>query len=109
MAYFPGTGTVFLGESSLDNETLAAQRDLVREKYKLVWVVSCGNKLKTRTDALTFMPVREKVFYFNDEEAYNLRYCEDMVCIDIGHMSIHNIDFVEHMPDLEYLIRLIPS
>lgn len=104
MAYFPDTKTVFLGECGLDNETLAAQRDLVRDKYKLAWVVSCGNKLKTRTDAVTFMPVREKVFYFNDEEAYNLRYCEDMICIDIGHMSIHNIDFVEFMPNLEYLI-----
>jgi Leucine-rich repeat (LRR) protein len=27
-----------------------------------------------------------------------------MVCIDIGHMSIHNIDFVKYMPNLEYLI-----
>jgi len=104
MAYFPDGRTVFLGECGLDNEALAAHRDLVREKYKLVWTVSCGDKLKTRTDATTFMPVREHVYYFNDEEAYNLRYCEDMICIDIGHMSIRNIDFVEFMPNLEYLI-----
>lgn len=104
MAYFPDAKTVFLGESKLSNETLAAQRDRVRDKYKLVWTVSCGKKLKTRTDAATFMPVRERVYYFNDEEAHNLRYCEDMVCIDIGHMSISNVDFVEYMPNLEYLI-----
>ena len=104
MAYFPDVETVFLGECGLDNELLAAHRDQVRDQYKLVWTVSCGNKLKTRTDAKTFMPVRERVYYFNDEEAYNLRYCEEMVCIDIGHMSIHNIDFVEYMPDLQYLI-----
>ena len=103
-AYFPDVETVFLGECGLDNELLAAHRDQVRDQYKLVWTVSCGNKLKTRTDAKTFMPVRERVYYFNDEEAYNLRYCEEMVCIDIGHMSIHNIDFVEYMPDLQYLI-----
>ena len=104
LAFFPNKKLVFLGECGLDNEALAAHRDQVRERYKLVWTVSCGNKLKTRTDATTFMPVREYVYYFNDEEAYNLRYCEDMVCIDIGHMSIHNIDFVEFMPNLEYLI-----
>ena len=104
MAYFPDAETVFLGECALDNEDLANHRDRVREDYKLVWTVSCGSKLKTRTDATTFMPVREKVYYFNDEEAYNLRYCEDMVCIDIGHMSIHNIDFVKYMPNLEFLI-----
>ena len=104
LPYFPGLKTVFLGECGLDNELLAAHREKVREQYKLVWTVSCGSKLKTRTDATTFMPVREYVYYFNDEEAYNLRYCEDMICIDIGHMSIHNIDFVEYMPNLEYLI-----
>ena len=104
MTYFPAAKLVFLGECGLDNELLAAHRDNVRDRYKLVWTVSCGSKLKTRTDATTFMPVREYVYYFNDEEAYNLRYCEDMVCIDIGHMSIHNIDFVEYMPNLQYLI-----
>ena len=104
LAYFPKVKQVVLGECALDNELLAAHRDQVRDRYKLVWTVSCGSKLKTRTDATTFMPVRENVYYFNDEEAYNLRYCEEMVVIDIGHMSIHNIDFVEFMPNLEYLI-----
>ena len=104
MAYFPQAKLVFLGECGLDNELLAAHREQVRDQYKLVWTVSCGSKLKTRTDATTFMPVREHVYYFNDEEAYNLRYCEDMICIDIGHMSIHNIEFVEFMPNLQYLI-----
>ncbi len=104
LTYFPAVKQVFLGECGLDNELLAAHREAVRDRYQLVWTVSCGSKLKVRTDATTFMPVRENVYYFNDEEAYNLRYCEDMVCIDIGHMSIHNIDFVKYMPDLEYLI-----
>ena len=104
LTYFPEAELVFLGECGLDNDKLADLRAQVRDQYKLVWTVSCGSKLKTRTDATTFMPVREYVYYFNDEEAYNLRYCEDMVCIDIGHMSIHNIDFVKFMPNLEYLI-----
>ena len=104
LTYFPAVKQVFLGECGLDNELLAAHREKVRDQYQLVWTVSCGSKLKVRTDATTFMPVRENVYYFNDEEAYNLRYCEDMVCIDIGHMSIHNIDFVKYMPNLEYLI-----
>lgn len=104
MAYFSCVGKVFLGECGLDNEELAAYREQVREDYKVVWTVQLGEKLKARTDDTTFMPVREYVYYFNDEEAYNLRYCEDMVCIDIGHMSIHNIDWVEFMPNLQYLI-----
>ena len=104
MEYFPQAKLVFLGECGLDNDLLAAHREQVRDRYKLVWTVSLGEKLKSRTDATTFMPVREYVYYFNDEEAYNLRYCEDMICIDVGHMSIHNIDFVTYMPNLQYLI-----
>ena len=104
MAYFPDAKTVFLGECGFDNEKLAAFRDEVREDYKVAWTVKLGKKLKARTDDTTFMPVREGVYYFNDEEAYNLRYCEDMICIDIGHMSISKIDFVEYMPNLQYLI-----
>lgn len=104
MAYFPDAETVFLGETKLSNDALAARRNQLRDQYKLVWTVTCGKKLKARTDDTTFMPVREHVYYFNDEEAYNLRYCEDMVCIDIGHMSISNIDFVKYMPNLEFLI-----
>lgn len=104
LEYFPNAKTIFLGKTDIGNETLAAHREKARDRYKLVWTVQLGKKLTARTDDTTFMPVREYVYYFNDEEAYNLRYCEDMVCIDIGHMSIHNIDFVEYMPDLEYLI-----
>ena len=29
---------------------------------------------------------------------------EDMICIDVGHHMIHNIDFVAYMPHLKYLI-----
>ena len=104
LEYFPNVRQVFLGKQTLENEELAAYRDRVREDYKVVWTVQLGDKLTARTDDTTFMPTRERVYYFNDEEAYNLRYCEDMVCIDIGHMSISDIEFVKFMPNLEYLI-----
>ena len=104
MAWFPDVETVFLGKQEISNDSLAAYREQVREDYKVVWTVQLGKKLTARTDDTTFMPTRERVYYFNDDEAYNLRYCEDMVCIDIGHMSISKLDFLEFMPDLEFLI-----
>lgn len=104
LAWFPNAETVFLGRNDFDNEVLAQWREDHRSEYKLVWTVTCGKTLSVRTDETSFMPVKHNVYYFNDEEAYNLRYCEDMVCIDIGHMSIHNIDFVEFMPNLTYLV-----
>jgi len=56
------------------------------------------------TDTTYFMPYKYGVAYFFDEDTVNLRYCEDIVAIDLGHMSIHNADFVEYMPNLKYLI-----
>ena len=104
MAWFPDADLLFLGKTQFDNETLADYRDRVRGDYKVAWIVELGEKLTARTDDTTFMPTREGVYYFQDEEAYNLRYCEDMVCIDVGHMSISDISFVEFMPNLEYLV-----
>ena len=104
MAYLPDAKTLFLGKCGMDNEKLAAFREKNRENFKVVWTVQLGKKLTARTDDTTFMPVREGVYYFLDEEAYNLRYCEDMICIDVGHMGLTNIDFVQCMPHLKYLI-----
>ena len=104
MSYLPDAKQVFLGKCGLDNEELAALRERVRDSYKLVWTVQLGKKLTARTDDTTFMPVREHVYYFLDEDAYNLRYCEDMLCVDVGHMGLTNIDFVKGMPHLQILI-----
>ena len=102
-SYFPELEKLIVDSGSIDNEAMAAFREEVRSEYKVVWTVQCG-KIAVRTDETTFMPVRERVYYFHDKDAYNLRYCEDMVCIDVGHMSLHNIDFVQFMPHLKYLI-----
>lgn len=104
MAYFPEAEMVFLGEQAIDNEEIAAYRERAREDYKVVWIVRCGDKLPTRTDATSFMPSRDGVGYFKDEWSYNLRYCEDMIAIDVGHMGVKDISFVAYMPNLKYLI-----
>ncbi len=103
LAYFPNVEKVIMSDCGIDNETMAAFREEKRSEYKVVWTVQCG-KLTARTDDIFFMPVKYGVYYFLDKDAYNLRYCEDMVCIDIGHMAVKDISFVEYMPHLKYLI-----
>ena len=83
---------------------MAAYREEVRSKYKVVWTVIMTEKCKARTDDTKFMPIDQGEYYFQDDDGYNLRYCEDMVCIDIGHSTVENIDFVAFMPHLKYLI-----
>ena len=100
----PGGVTDMKKATVMDYEELAAFRDRVRDQYKVVWTVPIGKKLTVNTDDTSFMPTREHVYYFLDSESYNLRYCEDMICIDVGHMAITHIDFVEFMPKLQFLI-----
>ena len=93
-----------LNASAIENEDLAAYRDRVREDYKVVWTVRLGPSIALRTDADNFMPNHFGVGQLPDSYAYNLRYCEDMVCLDVGHMTLTDISFVEYMPKLKYLI-----
>lgn len=92
-----------VGGKAIGNETMADFRERMRSSYKVVWTVQCG-KLSVRTDATTFMPTREHEYYFLDSMAPNLKYCEDMICIDIGHHKVKDISFVRYMPHLKYLI-----
>lgn len=103
MAYFPEAEKLVMCGCVLDNEAMAAFREAHRADYKVVWSVDCG-EIAPRTDATFFMPVKYHVYYLNNDQAYNLRYCEEMVAVDIGHMNVSDISFVEFMPDLEYLI-----
>lgn len=104
MPYFPKAEKLLMAGAWLDNEAMAQFRENHREDYKVVWTVQCG-MLATRTDATRFMPTKYYVTQgsFADWHTYNLRYCEDMVAIDIGHMSIAELDFVRYMPNLTYL------
>lgn len=103
LAYFPNVEKVDMSNCGIDNETMAAFREEKRDEYKVVWTVQCG-KLTVRTDETAFIPVKHSVYYFLDKDAYNLRYCEDMVALDIGHMAVKDLSFVEYMPHLKYLV-----
>lgn len=103
MGWLPELEQVFLGECGIDNEALAKFREEKRPDYKVVWTVDCGG-IAVRTDADHFMPVKHNIYYFFNEDCYNLRYCEDMIAVDVGHMAINDISWVKGMPHLKYLI-----
>ena len=93
-----------LSVNEIENEDLAAYRDRVRDNYKVVWTVRLGPDIALRTDADNFMPGHFGVGRLFNDYAYNLRYCEDMICLDVGHMTLTDVSFLEFMPHLKYLI-----
>lgn len=104
MTCFPNAEKVYLGECGIDNDVLAAYRDRVRKDYKVVWLLRLS-LMPVRTDDTTFMPGRpSERYYIDDKHAELLRYCEDMICVDVGHYQIYHCDWAKNMPKLKYLI-----
>jgi len=103
MRYFPDLQKLILSDCGLDYADLAAYRDRVREHYKVVWTVDCG-RFSIRTDAESIMSYKYNLFDLYDKELENLKYCEDMICVDLGHNNLRSCDWAAYMPKLKYLI-----
>lgn len=104
MSYFPDAEQLEMHFCGVDNETMAAFREEHREEYKVVWTVYLGPLLPTRTDVTSIMPARDGTSDFHDAEAYNMRYCEDVIAVDVGHLDVRNVEWAAFMPHLKYLI-----
>lgn len=104
VACLPNLEKLIMSDCGIDSETMAEYRERQRDNYKVVWTVYLSSKAKARTDDTYFMPIQQGEYYLLDKHTTELKYCEDMVCIDVGHHKIHNIDFVSYMPHLKYLI-----
>ena len=102
MPYFPELETVLMIGCGIENEKMAEFRERVRPYGKVVWEVDvCGAMI--RTDATYFMPVKYGIKVTNNRLG-NLVYCEDMLCVDLGHKKVIDISWVKGMPHLKYFI-----
>ena len=73
---------------------------------RFVWSIPMG-KGYLRTDAIAFIPYTYGFDFMgpcNDSQTRELKYCVDMVCLDLGHMRMKDLSFLENMPNLRYLI-----
>ena len=102
MAFFPNAEKVILPAYCLDNETVSAFREEMRDQYKVVWTVYLTKK-PVRTDVTVIHSSALKVSFI-DEQSQDMKYCEDAVVVDVGHSYMKNIEWVRYMPNLKYLI-----
>jgi len=104
LAWFPNLDLVFFGDVTADYDAMAAYRERQADNYKVVWNVRLNHRITLRSDAEYFMPYQ---LYMNpvDEDLVNLKYCNDMLCVDMGHMrAFTHCEWVAYMPKLKYLI-----
>lgn len=86
------------------NDEMAALQDAF-PGIKIVWEIRLSH-WTVRTDAVAFSTMKTcaQTFYLNDEEAKYLKYCTDLVALDLGHNYVTDLSFLQHMPELKILI-----
>lgn len=73
---------------------------------RFVWAIPMGDGF-VRTDVKAFIPFKfgydiHNPFY--DTQAKELKYLVDLECLDLGHMRMTDISFLQYMPKLRFLI-----
>lgn len=105
LKYFPHLKRVEMCDCGIDSQ----QMDALSKRWpdiRFIWTIQVGIGT-IRTDAVGFIPW--KFGYDASRPLYNkdckeLKYCVDMVCLDLGHMRISDLSFLKYMPKLKYLI-----
>ena len=87
----------------LDNDTMDALNKR-HESVQLVWEVHFSI-WTVRTDATNFICNRT----YNKASLYSwqcreLRWCTDLIALDLGHKDVTDLDFLYDLPHLQYLI-----
>ena len=72
------------------------------EDIRFVWTVRMG-RISVRTDTNYFAPVVTGD-YVTEIDLGPLKYCTDVVAVDLGHMAVRTCDWARNMPKLQYLI-----
>jgi internalin A len=104
LPYFPNLKKIVMCKCGIDDETMDALNKR-HEDVRFVWSVRI-KYVDVRTDATWFYPFKfDRDMTVNNKDLYPLRYCTDMVCIDIGHMvEVTDCEWAAFMPNLKYFI-----
>ena len=101
LPYFPRLKKLDMSFCGISDEEM----DALNQRYpdiSIVWTLIIG-QAKTRTDAIYFYPA-EVDYYPTNEEMKKLRYCTELVAIDIGHTRATDCEFLWYTPNVRYLI-----
>ncbi len=105
LPYLPSLQKVIMSNCGIPSVEMDALNKR-HEDVRFVWTVRVGRG-SLRTDATTFMPYLfgyDQGSSIRDHQLTELKYCTDLILIDMGHMSISDISFLEYMPNMQYLL-----
>lgn len=101
---FPKLRELKLHDCSLSNEQLAALRDRYPQ-VKVVWTVKFG-RWTVATDAVAFSTLQpgDSTYRMHTEDVQVLRYCRDLIVLDLGHNDITDLKWITELKNLQVLI-----
>lgn len=103
LAFFPKLSKLIMSDCGIDDETM----DTLNQRHpevSIVWTVQIGRDA-VRTDAKYFYPAGSSDLGLpNDEDLTKLRYCTELIAIDVGHSRATNCEWAKYLPHLKYLI-----
>ncbi len=104
IAFFPNLKKIKMLNCGLTNDEYAALQD-AHPEIKIVWTIDLEH-WKIRTDSVAFSTYKDtsQMFFMSNEDAYYLKYCTDLVALDLGHNCVTDLSFLEFMPKLKILI-----
>lgn len=101
LPYFTDLEKVVMSNCGISNEQMDALNRR-HENIQFVWTVYIQH-VPIRTDISYFMPYKLSL-KVRDKDLYNLRYCTEVICVDLGHMDVTSCEFASYMPHLKYLL-----
>ena len=99
---FSGLEKVVMCDCGLSDEEMDALNQK-HENVRFVWTVHFGG-YSLRTDATGFIAAKEPHGELSNKDMPPLRYCTDLVALDLGHMKFTDISFVSGMKHLRFLV-----
>ncbi len=104
-AQMPYLQKVYMINCGLTSFEYAALQD-AHPEIKLVWQFMLANRY-VRTDAVaisTMVADWKTSPHTTDAQTWCLRYCTDLIGLDLGHNYIRDLSFLQYMPNLKVLI-----
>lgn len=103
LPFFPRLSKLIMSGCGIDDEVMDALNRRHPE-VSIVWTVQIG-LASVRTDDTVFYPaIIDEVDLPDNEELKKLRYCTEMIAIDVGHAEATDCEWLEYTPHVKYLI-----
>ena len=101
---FPKLKRLEMHDCSLSDAQLAAIRDRYPD-IKVVWTVHVrGRRVKTDAVAFSSMQMKDNTSRITSKDADPLRYCTDLIALDLGHNNLTDIEWIRPLKNLQVLI-----